>query len=69
MPVSASASESLAAAEKPVKTKAELRAERRARQDTERVSKQGKKEGGQQFTSNKLKTSPNELQPGNSVPF
>ncbi|XP_067240979.1 translation initiation factor eIF-2B subunit delta isoform X1 [Chanodichthys erythropterus] len=63
VPVSASASESLAAAEKPVKTKAELRAERRARQDTERASKQGKKEGGQQTTSSKPKASPNELQP------
>ncbi|XP_048064342.1 translation initiation factor eIF-2B subunit delta isoform X2 [Megalobrama amblycephala] len=63
VPVSASASESLVAAEKPVKTKAELRAERRARQDTERASKQGKKEGGQQSTSSKPKASPNELQP------
>lgn len=62
-PVPVNASESLAAAEKTVKTKAELRAERRARQDTERVSKQGKKEGGQQSTSSKPKATPSELQP------
>ncbi|XP_048064343.1 translation initiation factor eIF-2B subunit delta isoform X3 [Megalobrama amblycephala] len=68
VPVSASASESLVAAEKPVKTKAELRAERRARQDTERASKQGKKEGGQQSTSSKPKASPNELQPVKRLP-
>ncbi|XP_067273152.1 translation initiation factor eIF-2B subunit delta isoform X1 [Pseudorasbora parva] len=62
-PVPVSISESLAAAEKPVKTKAELRAERRARQETERVSKQGKKEGGPQSTSSKPKATPSELQP------
>ncbi|XP_026089227.1 translation initiation factor eIF-2B subunit delta-like isoform X2 [Carassius auratus] len=63
VPVNASASESPVAAEKPAKSKAELRADRRARQDSERASKPGKKEVGQQSTSSKPKATPSELQP------
>ncbi|XP_013874933.1 translation initiation factor eIF2B subunit delta isoform X2 [Austrofundulus limnaeus] len=57
-------SEAPASADKPTKTKAELKAERRARQEAERASKQGKKgDPGQQAASGKLKAPPSELQP------
>lgn len=59
------ASESAAPADKLAKSKAELKAERRARQEAERASKQGKKgEAGQQVATAKAKVQPNELQPG-----
>ncbi|XP_051954942.1 translation initiation factor eIF-2B subunit delta-like isoform X2 [Xyrauchen texanus] len=61
--VSVSVSESPTAAEKPAKPKAELRVESRARQDSDRVPKQGKKEPGQQSSSGKPKASISELQP------
>ncbi|CAL8316219.1 unnamed protein product [Merluccius merluccius] len=49
----------------PAKSKAELKAERRARQEAERASKTGKKEGpGPQSTSaGKVKAPPSDLQP------
>ncbi|XP_046877191.1 translation initiation factor eIF-2B subunit delta [Hypomesus transpacificus] len=54
-----------ASSDKPVKSKAELKAERRARQEADRASKQGKKGGepGPQASSSKPKAPPNELQP------
>ncbi|KAL2082276.1 hypothetical protein ACEWY4_022094 [Coilia grayii] len=54
---------SAAASEKPAKTKAELKAERRARQEAERASKTKKGEPGQPSSSSKNKAVPNELQP------
>uniref|UniRef100_A0A673BRH0 Translation initiation factor eIF2B subunit delta n=1 Tax=Sphaeramia orbicularis TaxID=375764 RepID=A0A673BRH0_9TELE len=58
------ASETPAPVEKPAKSKAELKAERRARQEAERASKQGKKgETGQQAATGKPKAPPSELQP------
>lgn len=67
-PVSVPASEASALADKPVKSKAELKAERRARQEAERASKHGKKgETGQQASTSKPKATPSELQPGTAV--
>lgn len=64
-PVPVPVSESPAPADKPAKSKAELKAERRARQEAERASKQGKKgDVGQQVTAGKSKAPPSELQPG-----
>ncbi|KAF7669173.1 hypothetical protein LDENG_00240900 [Lucifuga dentata] len=63
-PVPVPASETPTLADKPTKTKAEIKAERRARQESERASKQGKKgEGGQQAVTSKPKAPPNDLQP------
>ncbi|XP_054474592.1 translation initiation factor eIF-2B subunit delta isoform X2 [Anoplopoma fimbria] len=63
-PVPVPASESPAPAEKPAKSKADLKAERRARQDAERASKQGKKgDVGQPAATGKPKAPPSELQP------
>lgn len=59
------ASEVAVATEKPTKSKAELKAERRARQDAERATKQTKKgEPGQQGATGKPKAPPSELLPG-----
>uniref|UniRef100_A0A3P9GY94 Translation initiation factor eIF2B subunit delta n=1 Tax=Oryzias latipes TaxID=8090 RepID=A0A3P9GY94_ORYLA len=59
------ASEVAVATEKPTKSKAELKAERRARQEAERATKQTKKgEPGQQGATGKPKAPPSELQPG-----
>ncbi|XP_061096970.1 translation initiation factor eIF-2B subunit delta isoform X1 [Conger conger] len=50
--------------DKPAKTKAELRAERRVRQESERANRQGKKgEPGQPASTAKPKAPPSELQP------
>ncbi|XP_004083871.1 translation initiation factor eIF-2B subunit delta [Oryzias latipes] len=58
------ASEVAVATEKPTKSKAELKAERRARQDAERATKQTKKgEPGQQGATGKPKAPPSELLP------
>lgn len=58
------ASETPASADKPAKSKAELKAERRARQEAERASKQGKKgDVGQPTATVKPKAPPSELQP------
>ncbi|CAG5928096.1 unnamed protein product [Menidia menidia] len=62
--VSVPTSEAPVAPDKPTKSKAELKAERRARQEAERASKQGKKgEPGQQSATGKQKAPPNDLQP------
>ncbi|XP_076004838.1 translation initiation factor eIF2B subunit delta [Genypterus blacodes] len=58
------ASEAPAQPEKASRSKSELKAERRARQDTDRTSKQGKKaDGGQQAAASKPKAPPGDLQP------
>lgn len=58
-----------AAGDKPVKNKAELRAERRGRQEAERATRPGKKgEPGQSASSAKPKAPPSELQPGRPAP-
>ncbi|KAM9839993.1 translation initiation factor eIF2B subunit delta [Aulostomus maculatus] len=56
--------ETPASSDKPAKSKAELKAERRARQEAERASKQGKKgEVGLQASSSRSKVPSSELQP------
>ncbi|XP_056283406.1 translation initiation factor eIF-2B subunit delta isoform X2 [Pseudoliparis swirei] len=63
-PVPVPASETPALADKPAKSKADLKAERRIRQDSERASKQGKKgDVGQPAPMGKPKAPPSELQP------
>lgn len=63
--VPAPASGGPAPADKPAKSKAELKSERRAHQEPERMSKQGKKgEAGQPPAAAKAKAPTNELQPG-----
>lgn len=62
--VAGPASETPAATDKTSKSKAELKAERRARQESERASKQGKKGDGLQAAVSKSKGAPSELQPG-----
>ncbi|XP_027005193.2 translation initiation factor eIF-2B subunit delta [Tachysurus fulvidraco] len=61
-PVSVSAAESSVSADKPAKSKAELKAERRARQEADRTSKQAKKEPGSTSAS-KSKAPQSDLQP------
>ncbi|KAJ8275316.1 hypothetical protein COCON_G00099410 [Conger conger] len=57
-------SDAPAPGDKPAKTKAELRAERRVRQESERANRQGKKgEPGQPASTAKPKAPPSELQP------
>lgn len=66
----APAPEAPAGADKPAKSKAELKAERRARQEADRASKAKKGEQGQQqASSNKSKAVPSELQPGRHQGF
>ncbi|KAG9337479.1 hypothetical protein JZ751_028670 [Albula glossodonta] len=61
--VPAPASESPSPAEKPPKTKAELKAERRARQEADRANKQGKKgDPSQPASAAKPKAPPSDLQ-------
>uniref|UniRef100_A0AAQ4RIM6 Translation initiation factor eIF2B subunit delta n=1 Tax=Gasterosteus aculeatus aculeatus TaxID=481459 RepID=A0AAQ4RIM6_GASAC len=57
------ASEAPAPADKPAKSKADLKAERRARQEAERASKGKKGDVGQPAPTGKLKAPPSELQP------
>lgn len=67
-PVPVPALETPASVDKPAKTKAELKADRRARQEAERASKQSKKgEVGQQAATSKPKAQPSELQPGTAL--
>lgn len=61
------ASEAPAPADKPAKSKADLKAERRARQEAERASKGKKGDVGQPAPTGKLKAPPSELQPGTVV--
>uniref|UniRef100_A0A671V6S3 Translation initiation factor eIF2B subunit delta n=1 Tax=Sparus aurata TaxID=8175 RepID=A0A671V6S3_SPAAU len=62
-PVPVPASETPSAADKPAKSKAELKAERRARQEAERASKGKKGDVGPQAAPGKPKAPPSELQP------
>lgn len=60
-----SASDAPVSGDKPARSKAELKAERRARQEADRVSKQIKKgEVSQPVPTGKPKIQPSELQPG-----
>lgn len=65
-PASVPVSDSLTATDKLAKSKAELKAERRARQEAERASKLGKKvEPSQQVAAGKPKVQPSE--PGTTM--